>query len=125
MKIGNQNFSSKSPLFVAEISGNHAGDLNILKKTIVAAIKSGANAIKLQTYTPEDLTIKSNNKTNLQDKSYRKILFLLNELSNAWWQHLENKSNRRSKKPKLLAILCQRYLIMIEHYEYYVTSYSK
>ena len=72
MKIGNQNFSSKSPLFVAEISGNHAGDLNILKKTIVAAIKSGANAIKLQTYTPEDLTIKSNKKDFLVEGSKNK-----------------------------------------------------
>tara|TARA_B100000787_G_C16140021_1_gene271499 strand:- start:28 stop:1065 length:1038 start_codon:yes stop_codon:yes gene_type:complete len=72
MKIGNQNFSSKIPLFVAEISGNHAGDLNILKKTIVAAIKSGANAIKLQTYTPEDLTIKSNKKDFLVEGSKNK-----------------------------------------------------
>ena len=72
-----------------------------------------------------DIGTVRNIANQLTGQIYRKILFLLNELSNAWWQHLENKSNRRSKKPKLLAILCQRYLIMIEHYEYYVTSYSK
>ena len=62
MKIKNFNLSSKNPLFVAEISGNHAGDKKLLKKTINSAIAAGSNAIKLQTYTPEDLTVNSKKK---------------------------------------------------------------
>ena len=36
MKIGKFEISSKSPFFVAEISGNHAGKYSLLEKTILA-----------------------------------------------------------------------------------------
>ncbi|CAM2771534.1 pseudaminic acid synthase [Helicobacter burdigaliensis] len=42
---------------VAELSANHNQDKNLALKTIKAAKESGANAIKLQTYTPECLSI--------------------------------------------------------------------
>ena len=42
---------------VAELSANHNGSIDTAIKTIVAAAKSGADAIKLQTYTPETMTI--------------------------------------------------------------------
>ena len=44
---------------VAELSANHNGSIDTAIKTIVAAAKSGADAIKLQTYTPETMTIDS------------------------------------------------------------------
>ena len=59
MRIKNFIINSKNPFIVAEISGNHKGDYILLKKTINAAIKSGANAVKLQSYTPDDLTLNS------------------------------------------------------------------
>ena len=62
MKINKLKISSKNPFFVAEISGNHAGKYSLLKKTIIAAIKSGASAVKLQSYSPDDLTLNSNKK---------------------------------------------------------------
>ncbi len=44
-------------LIIAELSANHNHDLKIAKETIKAAKKAGADAIKLQTYTPDTITI--------------------------------------------------------------------
>lgn len=42
---------------VAELSANHNHDIEVAKKTILAAKECGADAIKLQTYTADTLTI--------------------------------------------------------------------
>jgi pseudaminic acid synthase len=55
-----KNPLKKTPFFVAEISANHNGSLLHAKKLIKIAKKYGADAVKLQTYTPHSLTIKSN-----------------------------------------------------------------
>jgi pseudaminic acid synthase len=55
-----KNPLKKTPFFVAEISANHNGSLSHAKKLIQIAKKYGADAVKLQTYTPDSLTIKSN-----------------------------------------------------------------
>lgn len=44
-------------LIVAELSANHNGSLEVAIETIKAAKKAGADAIKLQTYLPETMTI--------------------------------------------------------------------
>lgn len=49
---------STSPLIVAEISGNHNGSKKALLDNIRYAAKSGADLVKIQTYEPEDITIK-------------------------------------------------------------------
>ena len=53
---------SKKPFFIAEISANHAGSFARAKKLILLAKKSGADAVKLQTYTADTMTLKSNKK---------------------------------------------------------------
>ena len=50
---------SKIPFFIAEISANHNGSLKIAKNLILCAKKNGADAVKLQTYKPESMTIQS------------------------------------------------------------------
>ena len=49
----------KSPYIIAELSANHNGSLELAKKTILEAKKSGADAVKLQTYTADSMTIDS------------------------------------------------------------------
>ena len=46
---------------IAEMSANHAGDLELAKEIIREAKKSGADCVKLQTYTAATLTIDCNN----------------------------------------------------------------
>lgn len=45
------------PFYVAEVSANHNGDLDRAKLIIRAAAKSGATAVKFQTYKPETMTL--------------------------------------------------------------------
>lgn len=47
----------KHPYFVAEISANHLGSLGRAHELIEAAAQCEANAIKLQTYRPESMTL--------------------------------------------------------------------
>ena len=48
--------------FIAEISANHCGNFKLAKKLIRCAKTNGADAVKLQTYTANTMTIKSNKK---------------------------------------------------------------
>ncbi len=60
MKIGNCKIGGNSPVFIiAELSANHNGNLKTALETIKAAKRAGADCIKLQTYTPDTITIDS------------------------------------------------------------------
>ncbi|MBQ5735104.1 MAG: pseudaminic acid synthase [Lachnospiraceae bacterium] len=60
IKIENHVISENSPTYiVAEMSANHNMDFNRAKEIIKAAKESGADAIKIQTYTPDTITIDS------------------------------------------------------------------
>ncbi len=56
-----------TPFIVAELSGNHQQDYALAEKMIEAAAAAGAHAIKLQTYTPETMTLNLQNDDFLVD----------------------------------------------------------
>lgn len=59
MKIANFDLNRDGVYIIAELSANHGGKIEIAKETIKAAKEIGANAIKLQTYTADTLTLDS------------------------------------------------------------------
>src|SRR5690554_1344092 len=50
----------KKVFVIAELSANHNNDFELTKNTIVAIKESGADAVKVQTYKPESLTVNIN-----------------------------------------------------------------
>ena len=82
MKILRRKITLKKPPFIiAEISANHNNSMARTLKIIKEAKKVGANAIKLQTYDANSMTLNSNNKYfMIKDKKslwYKKNLFEL------------------------------------------------
>mgnify|MGYP005845451569 CR=1 FL=1 len=67
MRIGNIDIGESNKVFIiAELSANHNQQFDIAVESIRAIKDCGADAVKLQTYTPDTLTIES-------DKEYFKI----------------------------------------------------
>lgn len=52
----------KGTYIVAEMSANHAGSLQRAKEIIYAAKQAGADCIKIQTYTPDTMTVNCDNE---------------------------------------------------------------
>src|SRR5476651_305397 len=57
-KIGDRLIGADAPPFIiAEMSGNHNQSLERALDIVEAAAKAGAHALKLQTYTPDTMTL--------------------------------------------------------------------
>ena len=93
------------PFIIAEVSANHGGSLKKVLKIIDAAANAGVDAIKLQTYTADTITIKSDKKKfQIRDKNSlwkgRTLYSLYKEASTPWEWH--EAIFRRAKKKKLI-----------------------
>lgn len=92
MNIGNCNLDNKV-FIIAELSANHNGSLQTALDTITAMAQSGADAIKLQTYTPDTITLDCDSdmftisQGTLWDK--RKFYDLYAEAMTPWEWHKE------------------------------------
>jgi len=85
--------NKKNRVFIiAELSANHNHDIQIAIDTIKAAKKAGADAIKLQTYTADTLTIDCDNEHFLIKEGLwkgRKLFDLYQEAFTPWDWHEE------------------------------------
>ncbi|WP_016834352.1 pseudaminic acid synthase [Herbaspirillum lusitanum] len=58
MKIGNREIGlGHAPFVIAEMSGNHNQSLERALEIVEVAAKTGAHALKIQTYTPDTMTL--------------------------------------------------------------------
>lgn len=61
MRIGDKTISRDSePFIISEMSGNHNQSLQKALEIVEAAARSGAHGLKLQTYTPDTMTLDLN-----------------------------------------------------------------
>ncbi len=101
ISIGGRLIGEGSPCWIlAEAGVNHNGDLSLAKKLVDAAIESGADAIKFQTFSAEALADVSAPQAEYQEKSTGKKqsqLELLKalELSETAFQELSDYAMRQ------------------------------
>lgn len=100
MKKGVRRIGGYNPCFiVAEVSANHEQDLEKAKAIIRTAGEAGADAIKLQTYTPDTITIDSHKewffvggKDNPQSWKGQTFYDLYKKAYTPWEWHAELKA---------------------------------
>jgi N-acetylneuraminate synthase len=99
----NQGYTPKTdtPFIIAEMSGNHNRSLSRALEIVEAAAKSGADAIKLQTYTSDTMTLNSNlPHFKISDPASlwfgRTLYDLYGEASTPWEWHEEIFAKARS-----------------------------
>jgi N-acetylneuraminate synthase/N,N'-diacetyllegionaminate synthase len=67
MKIGDRTVGDDAPVFIiAEAGVNHNGDLETARRLIDAAVAAGADAVKFQSFSAEDLATPSAGKARYQ-----------------------------------------------------------
>lgn len=83
---------SQPPYVVAEVSGNHNGDLDRARQLVTAAAKAGASAVKLQTYTADTITLDHDGPPFVLDDGLwagRRLYDLYEQAHTPWEWHAE------------------------------------
>jgi pseudaminic acid synthase len=105
-KIKKRLISEKEkPFIIAEMSGNHNGSLATALKIVDLEAEAGADAIKLQTYTPETITMRASRKeffiTDKKNIWKNNSLFDLYKKAHTPWAW-HKKIFERAQKKKLI-----------------------
>jgi pseudaminic acid synthase len=82
----------QAPFVIAELSGNHKNDFNCAIKLIAAAKACGADAVKLQTFTADTMTIDHQGPGFVKNHGLwkgRSLYDLYNEASTPWAWHAD------------------------------------
>lgn len=93
MKLGKHDIGlSHPPFIIAEMSGNHNQSLDRALAIVDAAAKTGAHALKIQTYTPDTMTLNlSQGEFFIEDKNSlwkgRSLYDLYGEAMTPWEWH--------------------------------------
>jgi N-acetylneuraminate synthase len=101
IKIGDLSVGSGSPpLIVAELSGNHNGSLARALEIVEAVARTGAQAVKLQTYTADTITIdKAGGEFVVNDRESpwhgRTLYSLYREAATPWEWHAQIMGHAR------------------------------
>lgn len=103
IKIGETIVSiDERPFIVAEMSGNHNQSLKRALKIVDAAAESGAHGLKLQTYTPDTITIDTKGGLfEINDKKslwYGRNLYELYKIAHTPWEWHNILFNRAKEK---------------------------
>jgi len=92
MKIGNFDLETDGTYIIAEMSANHNGSLQTALDTIKSAKECGANAIKLQTYRADTITLNSQSADFMIEGGLwdgRNLYELYEEAHTPWEWHKE------------------------------------
>ena len=101
LKVGGREIGPGSPVFlIAELSANHGSRRDVALRSVEAAARAGADAVKLQTYTPDTLTLCSRaERFVVQTKNAwagRTLHDLYAEAMTPWEWHAELKAATES-----------------------------
>ena len=77
---GREISATKPPYIIAEMSANHNGDINNAYKIIDMAKSCGADAVKMQTYRPDTITMNMNVSNATRADFLSRNIFLLHVL---------------------------------------------
>lgn len=103
-KINKTNISqNKQPYLIAEISANHQNSVTLVKRIIDRASLNNINAVKLQTYSPDTITLNSSKKYfRINDKNSiwknRNLYDLYSEGFLSWKKQKELINYSKKKK---------------------------
>ncbi|MCL5011091.1 MAG: pseudaminic acid synthase [Patescibacteria group bacterium] len=89
-KIKNKTVGEGHPaLIIAELSANHNGDFEKAKTLVIAACEAGADIVKIQTYTPNTMTLDSNKdpfQVKVNDAWKNRTLHQLYQIAQTPWE---------------------------------------
>jgi N-acetylneuraminate synthase len=110
MRIGAREIGrDQRPYLIAEMSGNHNQSLETALEIVDAAARAGADAIKLQTYTADTMTLNVNAPGFVIDDpaslwNGRQLHDLYEEAHTPWGLASADHGARRSARPALLQL---------------------